>query len=44
MRKIRLRWKIRGKHLSSGKTGCGKTSFVQKIGINKLFGDLGKVE
>lgn len=27
-----------------GKTGCGKTSFVQKIDVNNLFGDFRKVE
>ena len=27
-----------------GKTGCGKTTFVQKLAVNNFFGDVKKVE
>ena len=27
-----------------GKTGCGKTTFVQKLAVNSFFGDVKKVE
>ena len=27
-----------------GRTGCGKTAFVQKLAINKFFGELNKAE
>ena len=27
-----------------GKTGCGKTHFLQKLGLNKFFGNLVKTE
>ena len=26
------------------RTGCGKTTFLQKLGINKFFGNLVKTE
>ena len=27
-----------------GKTGCGKTTFLEKLGINKLFSNIVKTE
>ena len=33
-----------GNILDVGKTGCGKTYFLQKLGLNKLFGKLVKTE
>ena len=30
--------KFSGNILVVGRTGCGKTTFIQKLGINKLFG------
>ena len=27
-----------------GRTGCGKTTFLEKLGINKFFGNLVKTE
>ena len=27
-----------------GRTGCGKTTFLEKLGINKFFGNLAKTE
>ena len=27
-----------------GKTGCGKTTFLEKLGINKFFGNTVKIE
>ena len=36
--------KFNGNILVVGRTGCGKTAFVQKLAINKLFGELVKAE
>ena len=30
--------------LEVGKTGCGKTIFLEKLGINKFFGNIVKTE
>ena len=30
--------KFHGNILVVGRTGCGKTTFIQKLGKNKLFG------
>ena len=35
---------FRGNVLAVGKTGCGKTTFLQKLGINNFFGDIVKTE
>ena len=35
---------FRGNLLVVGKTGCGKTTFLEKIGINNVFGNLVKTE
>lgn len=31
--------KCQGNILVVGRTGCGKTTFIQKLGKNKIFGD-----
>ena len=36
--------KFEGNILIVGKTGCGKTGFVQKLALNKFFGELVKAE
>ena len=36
--------KFSGNILVVGKTGCGKAAFVQKLAVNKFFGDLTKAE
>ena len=36
--------KFSGHILIAGRTGCGKTALVQKLAINKFFGELIKVE
>ena len=36
--------KFEGNILVVGRTGCGKTGFVQQLGVNKFFGDLIQVE
>ena len=33
-----------GNILLVGKTGCGKTTFLEKLGLNKFFGELVKTE
>ena len=33
-----------GNVLVVGKIGCGKTYFLQKLGLNKFFGNLVKTE
>ena len=33
-----------GNILVVGRTGCGKTTFLEKLGINKFFGNLVKTE
>ena len=35
--------KFKGSILIVGRTGCGKTTFVQNLGKNKLFGDVKEV-
>ena len=30
--------------LVAGHTGCGKTTFLEKLGLNKFFGDIIKTE
>ena len=35
--------KFEGNILIVGRTGCGKTTFVQNLGKNKLFGDVKEV-
>ena len=36
--------KFEGNILVVGRTGCGKTGFVQKLAVNKFFGELVKAE
>ena len=36
--------RFHGNILVVGKTGCGKTYFLQKLGLNKFFGKLIKIE
>ena len=36
--------KFEGNILVVGRTGCGKTGFVQKLALNKFFGELVKAE
>ena len=33
-----------GNVLVVGRTGCGKTTFLEKLGLNKFFGDIVKTE
>ena len=35
--------KFKGNILVVGQTGCGKTTFIQKLAVNKLFGKLNKI-
>ena len=35
---------FQGNILVVGKTGCGKTHFVQKVGLNKFVGKIVKTE
>ena len=35
---------FRGNVFVVGKTGCGKTTFLQKLGINNIFGKILKTE
>ena len=35
---------FRGNILVVGRTGCGKTTFFQKLDLNKFFGDIIKTE
>ena len=35
---------FQGNILVVGKTGCGKTYFLQKLALNKFFGELVKAE
>ena len=35
--------KFEGNILVVGRTGCGKTTFVQNLGKNQMFGDIKKV-
>ena len=35
---------FQGNMLVVGKTGCGKTHFVQKLGLNEFFGKIVKTE
>ena len=35
--------KFEGNILVVGRTGCGKTTFVQNLGKNKMFGDIKEV-
>ena len=36
--------KFEGNILAVGRRGCGKTGFVQKLAVNKFFGELLKTE
>ena len=36
--------KFNGNILLVGRTGCGKTTFLEKLAINKFFGDIVKTE
>ena len=36
--------KFEGNILVVGRTGCGKTGFVQNLAVNKFFGELAKAE
>ena len=36
--------KFSGNILVVGRTGCGKTAFVQKLAVNKFFGNITKAE
>ena len=33
-----------GNILAIGRTGCGKTTFLEKLGLNNFFGDIIKTE
>ena len=33
-----------GNILVVGRTGCGKTTFLEKLGLNNFFGDMIKAE
>ena len=33
-----------GNLLVVGRTGCGKTTFFEKLGLNNIFGDITKTE
>ena len=44
MNKLCLRREIEKNILVVGKTGCGKTTFAQKLALSNLFVDLEKVE
>ena len=35
--------KFEGNILIDGQTGCGKTTFIQKLAKNKMFGDLKEI-
>ena len=35
---------FRGNILVVGRTGCGKTTFLEKLGLNKFFGEIIKTE
>ena len=35
---------LRGNILDVGRTGCGKTYFLQKLGLNNFFGKIVKTE
>ena len=41
--RIQLRWEIEGNILIVGQTGCGKTTFIQNISKNNLFGELKEI-
>ena len=36
--------KFEGNILAVGRTGCGKTSFIQRLAVNNSFGELEKIE
>ena len=36
--------KFNGNILLAGRTGCGKTTFLEKLAINKFFGEIVKTE
>ena len=36
--------KFNGNILLVGRTGCGKTTFLEKLAINKFFGEIVKTE
>ena len=35
---------FRGNILVVGRTGCGKTTFLEKLGLNNFFGEIIKTE
>ena len=35
---------FRGSILVVGRTGCGKTTFLEKLGLNNFFGNIIKTE
>ena len=35
---------FRGNILAVGRTGCGKTTFLEKLGLNNFFGEIIKTE
>ena len=39
-----LQWSVNGNILVVGRTGCGKTTFLEKLAINKFFGNIIKTE
>ena len=42
--KANYKGQSRGNILVVGKTGCGKTYLLQKLALNKFFGELVKTE
>ena len=44
MMKYKYDGKFSGNILVVGQTGCGKTTFVQKLAINNMLGNLKEVE
>ena len=39
-----LQWQFDGNILEVGHTGCGKTTFLEKLGLNNFFGNIIKTE
>ena len=44
MEKYTYDGKFQGNMLIVGRTGCGKTTFMQKLALNNFFGKIKKVE